>query len=1203
MSKSYPTITVKNSLSVPVHVYDAFQNSEDDKSLANYFGTLTGICTIDAGGHKSFTPIHGPVSTYIVYDEAYTPVARYFSLGMKSDTFIVTEAAVETMKKTESFVKLMQTAPDNADVKAFNTIVAQGKGTAKKVDDFFAGTGEYKEVTYISYMLAVVALARTPATRNKPPQEQAYRLSTLLDFMGFHWPPSIPDVEIAHFHCAENDKAITIGGDLELTDLTFADGVLSRLQTFIPNPAIHFLVQFVYNGGLATGMTCLKFGLDKVCIPIGDHKTFDIDKPTILLSLNPLFSFVVFEIKAEIPFNIFNSPTIDADIAMTIDNVEAEVGVVLKGNTTSLLTPPAVKGLHFDSFGVGLGLVFEPEGFAIGLEGTFHIGDKGAVALTDDRFALICEMEEEIPNPLYFAFYVPKLDLSEIITIFTNTTVDVGLPVTFSQLSFRWAENIMEPITLPDGSLAPAGYGFSGAMDLFGLQFYGDVRIDLNSGIHGTVTMDPLHWGPLLQLTGDGKGVSIKVDKKGTPIPLNAIPKTAAERKILNEAVDKQVVTSGGPEMSVSTSSSPYFTLDAKVSLFDLVEEKIDAVISNDGISFELDYGAILTSKLHCVLQDYHNFRGDFSYGISLKVPLPAIAGIGLGTVNLIDVGCNAGIVVTTSLSDIMLKVRGGFEFEGLSLSFGPFTADIHIDKITVLIEKMGEHILADAGNIFTALMHDAMKWAKLAAKGLITDVEDIGKGLKVAFGKTAKEAASIMKDAGCLIKDIGNALTDIFGLSSSDAYSVLLEAGYSQKQLKEGGITMPDNASNIMWSQFTQEISAKLGAGTSEAAIQVLPQSQLLFGKNVTEMGKTIDTFSGTVPQWGAIYNPSDAQLTDSYQIILTQVKETATSGTKIEAEYENEHRKLIGMMQKASDYKLKKMKSYLDVVKTYTACGLTPPRFDVWFKNNGLEAYDSILQDQKNQTRKVQTLLEAQGVASPLIEALARLNTELSNIKDTVAPAVTATPGADMLFSWKDKPTNPGSLFFTDCSTHYDYSKTVWHSQSGVKLFGFFSLGHHSETHTHECLVQTSSSYSLKMDFAAQAAVDIVQGRWFDGAMLRNYKEGPWVKGSQFQIQKSHPYGQGGILPVTPTRLYVVMNPTITITLDQSTYTSVKDSMQSSGGSGISLGPFAFGGNSGQSSSTHTTIDTDDQTHTITCTDTSNIPQIIAIADQIMP
>ncbi len=77
--------------------------------------------------------------------------------------------------------------------------------------------------------------------------------------------------------------------------------------------------------------------------------------------------------------------------------------------------------------------------------------------------------------------------------------------------------------------------------------------------------------------------------------------------------------------------------------------------------------------------------------------------------------------------------------------------------------------------------------------------------------------------------------------------------------------------------------------------------------------------------------------------------------------------------------------------------------------------------------------------------------------------------------------------------------------------------------------------------------------------------------------------------------------MNPTITMTLDTTTYQSVTKKMQSSGG-GFCIGPFSFG-DSGSGSSTHTTTDTERQTNNMSYTGNCNLPQIIAIACQGMP
>ncbi|CAL2108487.1 conserved hypothetical protein [Tenacibaculum sp. 190524A02b] len=779
---SFFPITIKNTLTKDIVVYDAFQNDATDKSLTNFFGTLTSITTIKAGASNEFTPIHGPISTYIIFDEEYTPITRVFSMGMQSETFTITQDEVTIMNSTQDFLKLIQNSPTNAEVIQFQKLIKNGQSSAEKVNAFFESTTDYKNVTFISYMLAVVALARTPKTRNKPPQEQTYSLSTLATYMGFDWPSSIPDITLSHINCSETNEAISIGGQLNINDVTFDTGVLEHIQSFLPDTTVDFKIEFIYNGGLSTGMTCLIFSLDNIKIPISDGKTFDIDKPTLLLTLNPLFKFVVFEVKATIPFNIFKSPTIDANIAMTIDNIEAEIGVDLQGNTTSLLTPPVVKGLHFDSFGVGMGLIFEPPGFAIGLEGTFHIGNQGQVTLTDDSFAIVCEMEEEVPNPLYFAFYVPKLNLDEVITIFTNTSTSLDFPVTFEQLSFRWAENPMEPVVLPDGSLAPMGYGFSGFMDLFGLKFYGYLQIDMNTGIHGTITMNKLSFGNLLSISGDGKGVTIK-EINGQPVPNNTIPKTAEAQKAIKNATTATLITSGGPEMSISTTSSPYFTLDAAISLLDLVNEKIDATISKSGISFELDYGAVLQTSMYCTLKDYHNFSGSFTYGIDIDIPLPSIAGFSLGKIDL-NADCDVNLGISTSTSDLIFSVGGGFEFDSAKLSFGPFNADVNISSISSLLSAIEHEIISDASSIFKDFIEDASKWAGYVKNAIIHGVEDVAKGLKQAFKKTASEAASIMHGAGYGIQEIGSALQSVYGAGANEIASIFGSLGFSDSDV-----------------------------------------------------------------------------------------------------------------------------------------------------------------------------------------------------------------------------------------------------------------------------------------------------------------------------------------------------------------------------------------------------------------------------------
>jgi hypothetical protein len=418
---------------------------------------------------------------------------------------------------------------------------------------------------------------------------------------------------------------------------------------------------------------------------------------------------------------------------MTIDNVEAEIGVVLQGNNHTLLTPPVMKGVHFDAFGVGMGLMFHPPSYAIGVQGALHIGSAGSVQLDDDNFVVVCSLAEAVPNPLYISFYVPHLSLGDVVTLFTNTSNKIDFPVSMRDLSFKWAQNPMEPVTLPDGSLAAMAYGFSGYLDLFGLGFYGDVEIDITKGLRGNITMSPYHLGPL-HLTGDGKGVTLKVDAKGNPIRNNFIPTTAAEKAAVENAGTKQLIAPGGPSMTVSTSGSPYFDLNAKVKFLDFCNS-IRATVGSGGITYDL---VLLTTQMHCTLKDYQNFTGTFAYGPDFTVPLPVTAGYNVGSIHF-KATINATLGVSVSKSVVVVSVSGGFNLFGLAPTIGPFTLNVNISSITQVFEAIEHWIISNAGNLFGSLFANPQAWINAVNNATILPAEKgaqyLAHGLQTAYG------------------------------------------------------------------------------------------------------------------------------------------------------------------------------------------------------------------------------------------------------------------------------------------------------------------------------------------------------------------------------------------------------------------------------------------------------------------------------------
>jgi uncharacterized protein Smg (DUF494 family) len=775
---SYPLITFQNQLNIPVIVYDSFNNEDQNNSLANYFGTLTPIGTpLAAGASVSIQPIHGPISVYIIYDTNNNPIKRVTTLGNAAASFQITQADVDIITLTKNFIDFLKNSPNDPVATSFNALIKDGKAKPSQINAFFSSSANYKTCTNVSYMLVMIELSKTASSNGKPLPEATYSLSTLISYLGVEWPSFLPDISVSNFTCSDDNDQLKLACDIDLHNITFADGVLNNVLSFLPSSNIRTKIIFNYGASLSFLNTTLEFDLEDIKIPLGSE-TVSIDKPTIILSITPLFKFVVFEVKAIMPFSLFGSPSFNADIAMTIDNVEAEVGVVLEGNNNSLLTPPIMKGVHFDSIGVGMGLIFDPPSFALGVQGAFHIGNAGDVKLDDDNFIVVCSLVEDVPNPLYISFYVPQMNLSDVITIFTNSSNNIDFPISISDLSFTWIENPMEPVTLPDGSLAAMAYGFSGNLNLFGLDFYGNVAIDLSNGLTGNVTMSPFNFGPL-SLTGNGKGVSIKVDANGNPIKNNFIPKTAADKLAVQNASTKELVAAGGPSMTISTSGSPYFSLGASLKFLDF-NDSIAATIDKNGITFDLE---LLTTKMNCCLKDYQNFSGSFSFGPDFTIKIPEIAGFNIGSIHFqATINANLGIAVSSGL--VAMSVGGGFNIFGLSLNVGTVELDIHTSSINYIFNAIEQWIISNATSLFGSLFSDAKAWLNAIENSIIqpleNDVKYITSGLSTAYNQVMNDATLLLKDANYAINDITSAIQSVYNASQDAIASALNYAGFA---------------------------------------------------------------------------------------------------------------------------------------------------------------------------------------------------------------------------------------------------------------------------------------------------------------------------------------------------------------------------------------------------------------------------------------
>lgn len=805
---SAPQISFQNELNYDVVVYD----SSAVKGDKNYFGKLTQLGKVCANTTSAVQSLY-VTATLIVTDVAGKPLSRFIVFNPSTVSLKVTAEDEAAMAATFQFIAAIAQDPKSAMAASFAALFKNSSTLTivNGVNQFFAQQKGYEKCTFQTYMMGLATAAKTPESAHKPADDPTitYSLSTLVARLGGTWPDGMPDITVSDFICTDEEDTFDLWFKLKLSNLpTNGSNILPNFMQLIA-PAFPSLphdvlvkLKFSYEANLGFLSTRLILFLSDHDIPVnkpalaslnlavGDT-TLTIQQPEIIIDINPLFKFIVFTLKGILPFTIFGTK-LDAFAALTVDNIEAHVGLVIQGDHTSLSPLPIMTGVHFDQFGVGLGIFFEPPSYSVGVQGKFHIGEPGdntLPVLNDDTFVVVCSIEEEAPHPIYASFYVPQMNLDKVMEVFTNSTPNLNVPVQFTDLSFKWAEKPMKPVVLPDGTLSNISYGFSAGVNICSFGFYGNVNIDIQNALTADMEMSPLSFNDVFKFAGDGQGVTIKVDANGNPIKNNQLPqicKTKEFQLVMAAAQDKQLVSPGGSVLHIRTLEPPFLHINAKVSLLELVDYEITANIDSSGVSFDLDFGGILTEKMSCTLMDYHNFDGRFKFGIDRSISLPTVAGFSLGSIHL-QAAMNAHLAITTSTDDVTFSVGGSFNFAGLDRNFGDFALDLSIKSMEHVVEAIAANIEQNAKDIFSDLLNTAEVWVNRVKSGVITGVTTVAQGLKDAYGKTADEAATILKGAGYAANDVANGLKDVYGLTAEGAATVLKGAGYTVDEVANG--------------------------------------------------------------------------------------------------------------------------------------------------------------------------------------------------------------------------------------------------------------------------------------------------------------------------------------------------------------------------------------------------------------------------------
>ncbi len=860
---SLPVISLKNNLSAGISVFKS--DDAAHAGLPNYIARLTFTGNLPGYGTLEVNPGDAMTSVYICYDASGKPVKRIVVSADSGQTaFDITEADVEVISSTYDFFEFIKDYPNDAVSKDFDDLVEGGNTPPDAIDAFFKASANYKTCTYESYILVLTALSRCPDAGADSVANLPYSLKGLLGYLGVGWPSLLPDIAVTNFTCTTlngDGNLVSLGCDVAIADVDFGSEITKNIYTITPFNSIkvvHVLISFEYAISTDPITISLQFGLDCIKIPVAANTDITIDDPKITFSLAPVSAAVSFEAQATIPFKLFDNPPFNADIAMVISVEEAEIGAVVSGDNAVLLTPPVMQGVHFTSFGVGMGVFFQPIiGYALGVQGSFTIGSpQDDVHVEDDRFAVVCELIGDIPNPIFISFYVAQISLNDIVTIFTNTNFNIDFPVSVQQLSFVWQENPSQPVVLPDGSTVQYVFGFSGYLDFFGLGFYGDVNIDPVTGVNGIITMSPYALGPL-SLKGKGEGISIKVDDAGNPIKNNYVPTTSAEALAIQNAQTQELVKPGGPVMQLNTFSSPYFLVSMAIAFLDC-KESVEASVTNGGIMYELDFEALLTSKMSCVIKNYQSFDGSFTYGADFMIPIP-------GSVDVFNLGnIHFKSTISSELkielgTDVLFTFTGDFDFCGYHSVVGPILLDVDLKSLQDVLNIVEQWIIDDAAALFGSLYADAAAWINSITGEIIVLATNTAAyvidGFYTVYGASIEAVGDLLKGTAYLLDDVSIGLKNVYDATSTAAADVMVTAYDASEEavasaLKVAGYTADEVAEalvNVFDASMETVTGILLEVGyaadvVAQTMVDVFNASEAEVAAMLTAFGYTLD-------------------------------------------------------------------------------------------------------------------------------------------------------------------------------------------------------------------------------------------------------------------------------------------------------------------------------------------------------------------------
>ncbi len=357
----------------------------------------------------------------------------------------------------------------------------------------------------------------------------------------------------------------------------------------------------------------------------------------------------------------------------------------------------------------------------------------------------------------------------------------------------------------------------------------------------------------------------------------------------------------------------------------------------------------------------------------------------------------------------------------------------------------------------------------------------------------------------------------------------------------------------------------------------------------------------ANNIPLWEAVYQPSVGNwITDAYFAFLTNIDASAQNNDAA-----NLVKALGQQLAAALDGINKAYQQLSDAWKIFnTAQQFLPPElrqsFDDWFGQNWGQTINNLENGFNNLvTQWVAAANQAGGEYTTLGQAMQDYNNPAFQVeaKDTngiklsyrtwnLVPRLT-----DFI---QEAQAGQGTSLNLQINARTATSDvTKWGTEGSVSLNqGFVGVGS-GDSLTRVTVDTTTQNFVMSFSSKAFTGIKITAGQWFHQNVVLQFQNGPFIASGPFGPGKAVFFGPIGTFNLMASTLYVAYQPSVTATLDSTAYSQVQQGWNT--GARIAVGPFSFG-----STDNVTFTDTN---QTVTMTNNSSHPQLIAVNCTIMP